>query len=257
MSGKTLAAAARAARLTEADYTALENSGSSSANIDYEALARMIGLAPGKLAGIAQGWQPVVPFLSQWQELRMFTSAGDDLTVNCFLAWDPTTRAAALFDTGFDAKVILKLVASEQLRLEYIFVTHSHPDHVACLGQVRAAHPNAQIRSSSLHAPADQRNQPGATASIGALRVSCRATPGHADDGVTYVMSGWPNGVGEVAIVGDAIFAGSMGRGNDSWDLARQKVRDEILTLPASTLICPGHGPLTTVAEERAHNPFF
>jgi len=57
--------------------------------------------------------------------------------------------------------------------------------------------------------------------------------------------------------VGDAIFAGSIRRGNQSWDLAKQKVREQILTLPPETLICPGHGPLTTVAEEKAHNPFF
>jgi len=48
-----------------------------------------------------------------------------------------------------------------------------------------------------------------------------------------------------------------MGTGNQSWELARQKVRDEILTLPATTLICPGHGPLMTVAEEKENNPFF
>ena len=54
-----------------------------------------------------------------------------------------------------------------------------------------------------------------------------------------------------------ALFAGSMGNGNGAWDLARQTVREQILTLPAETLLCPGHGPLTTVAEEKAHNPFF
>jgi len=48
-----------------------------------------------------------------------------------------------------------------------------------------------------------------------------------------------------------------MGRGFSSWDQARQKVREQILTLPPGTLLCPGHGPLTTVAEEKAHNPFF
>jgi len=48
-----------------------------------------------------------------------------------------------------------------------------------------------------------------------------------------------------------------MGTGNQSWELARQKVREQILSLPPDTLICPGHGPLTTVAEEKAHNPFF
>jgi glyoxylase-like metal-dependent hydrolase (beta-lactamase superfamily II) len=60
-----------------------------------------------------------------------------------------------------------------------------------------------------------------------------------------------------VAVVGDAIFAGSIGRGNQSWELARQKVSEQIFTLPPATLICPGHGPLTTVGEEKANNPFF
>jgi len=60
-----------------------------------------------------------------------------------------------------------------------------------------------------------------------------------------------------VAIVGDAIFAGSIGRGHQSWELARHAVREQIFSLPPDTLLCPGHGPLTTVAEEKAHNPFF
>jgi glyoxylase-like metal-dependent hydrolase (beta-lactamase superfamily II) len=58
-------------------------------------------------------------------------------------------------------------------------------------------------------------------------------------------------------MVGDAVFAGSIGHGNQSWELARQKVTDQIFSLPPDTLICPGHGPLTTVGEEKAHNPFF
>jgi len=60
-----------------------------------------------------------------------------------------------------------------------------------------------------------------------------------------------------VAIAGDAIFAGSMGNGNGQWDLAKQKVREQILSLPEDTLICAGHGPVTTVGEEKKHNPFF
>jgi len=55
--------------------------------------------------------------------------------------------------------------------------------------------------------------------------------------------------------VGDAIFAGSIRRGNQSWDLAGQKVREQIFTLPPETLICPGHGPLTTVAEGKGAQP--
>ncbi|MGH7953073.1 MAG: MBL fold metallo-hydrolase, partial [Limisphaerales bacterium] len=74
---------------------------------------------------------------------------------------------------------------------------------------------------------------------------------------VTYIVGTWAEDAPHVAMVGDAIFAGSIGRGNQSWDLAKQKVREQIFSLPSETLICPGHGPLTTVAEEKANNPFF
>jgi len=60
-----------------------------------------------------------------------------------------------------------------------------------------------------------------------------------------------------VAVVGDAIFSGSMGGAKQFGTLAKQKVREQILTLPSETLICPGHGPLTTVGQEKANNPFF
>jgi glyoxylase-like metal-dependent hydrolase (beta-lactamase superfamily II) len=60
-----------------------------------------------------------------------------------------------------------------------------------------------------------------------------------------------------VALIGDTIFAGSLATGFVSTALLQQKVRDQIFSLPPETLLCPGHGPLTTVAEEKAHNPFF
>jgi glyoxylase-like metal-dependent hydrolase (beta-lactamase superfamily II) len=195
--------------------------------------------------------------LSAWRHLRAFNSSDDSLSVNCFLIWDETSREAALFDTGFAGKTILHTLAAERLELRHIFITHSHYDHIHALGDIRAAQPNAGLHTSSKNAPTKQRNQPGEVISLGELRIAHRETPGHAADGVTYVISGWPNRAPEVAIVGDAIFAGSMGRGNDSWELAKQKVREQILTLAPKTLLCPGHGPLTTVAEEQANNPFF
>jgi glyoxylase-like metal-dependent hydrolase (beta-lactamase superfamily II) len=60
-----------------------------------------------------------------------------------------------------------------------------------------------------------------------------------------------------VAVVGDSIFAGSMGGGNVSYKEAIKNNVEKILTLPDATIICPGHGPMTTVGEEKAHNPFF
>lgn len=257
MSDVSTAAAARAAGLTEAELAALEDAGTFSQRPNFAALANAIGLNAAKLETIANGWLPSKKDLSAWQHFRTFTSAGDGMTVNCYLVWDAATREAALFDTGFDGKTSLDTLAAERLQLRHIFITHSHYDHVHALGNIRAARPDASLHTSSKNAPAKQRNQPGEVVSLGGLRIAHRETPGHAEDGVTYVITGWPNHAPEVAIVGDAIFAASMGRGNDSWVLARQKVREQILTLPPETLLCPGHGPLTTVVEEQGNNPFF
>jgi glyoxylase-like metal-dependent hydrolase (beta-lactamase superfamily II) len=251
------AAAAKAAGISEAELTALEESGRPAKKINFDALGRIIGLDPAKLEGIARGWLPAEKDLSAWRELRRFTTAGDGMTVNCYLVWDEATRDAALFDTGFDAKPILDVIAAEGLRLRHIFITHAHYDHVDALPKIREAWSKARVHSGSKNAPVDQRNKPGEIIHLGGLRVTHRETPGHAEDGVTYIVGNWQEDAPHVAMVGDAIFAGSIGRGNQSWDLAMRKVREQILSLPPETLLCPGHGPLTTVAEEKEHNPFF
>jgi glyoxylase-like metal-dependent hydrolase (beta-lactamase superfamily II) len=257
MSGVSAAIAAAAAEITGTELSVLEESGKTAVKINLAKLAPLIGLNPQKLEAIANGWLPAQKDLSIWREIRVFTTAGDGLTVNCYLVWDEVTREAALFDTGLDARPILDTITTEQLQLRHIFITHSHWDHVEALPKIRAAWPKARLHSGSKNAPVDQRNKTAEIVHLGGLRVTYRETPGHAEDGVTYIIGNWQEDAPHVAIVGDAIFAGSIGRGNQSWDLARQKVREQILSLPAETLICPGHGPLTTVAEERAHNPFF
>jgi hydroxyacylglutathione hydrolase len=257
MSGVSAATAAAAAGLSETELSALEESGKTAVKINSSKLAPLIGLHPQKLEAIASGWLPAQKDLSPWREIRVFTTTGDGLSVNCYLVWDEVTRDAALFDTGLDAQPILDTIVTEQLQLRHIFITHSHWDHVEALPKIREAWPKARLHSSSKSAPVDQRNKTAEIIHLGGLRVTYRETPGHAEDGVTYIVGNWQEDAPHIAIVGDAIFAGSIGRGNQSWELARQKVREQILSLPAETLICPGHGPLTTVAEEKAHNPFF
>lgn len=258
MTGVEVVAAAAAAGISEAALAELEKTGGTGGlKIHFDALAKCLGLQAQKLAGIAGGWRPAVPDLSIWHELRVFTSAGGDLTVNCYLAWDEVTREAALFDTGVDAQPVLDCLTANQLVLRHIFITHSHWDHVDLLPKIREAWPKARVHSGSKNVPVDQRNKPNEIVHLGGLRVTHRETPGHSEDGVTYLIGNWQEDAPHVAVVGDAIFAGSMGRGNPSYDLARLKVKEQILTLPPQTLICPGHGPLTTVAEEREHNPFF
>jgi hydroxyacylglutathione hydrolase len=257
MSNVSAAAAARAAGLTEGELAVLEESGNSPKAPNYAALAPVIGLHPDKLQGIANDWLPSAKDLGTWRELRCLTTTGDGMAVNCYLVWDEVSREAALFDTGWDAQPIFDVVADNQLTLRHLFITHSHEDHIAALGPLRQQFPKLRIHSSAKSAPVDQRNRPNDFVHLGSLRITHRDTPGHAEDGTTYIVGTWPDDAPHVAIVGDAIFAGSIGRGNQSWDLARQKVRDQIFSLPAETLVCPGHGPLTTVGEEKAHNPFF
>ncbi|HEY4951975.1 MAG TPA: MBL fold metallo-hydrolase [Verrucomicrobiae bacterium] len=255
MNNVSTSAAATAAGISESELATLEETGTFNGTINFAALEKILGVR--RLEGIANGWLPSSKDLSQWRELRVFTTADDGLTVNCYLVWDEVTREAALFDTGLDAQPILDCVAENQLQLRHIFITHSHYDHVQALPQLRAAWPKARIHSGSKSAPVEQRIRANDFIMLGSLRVTNRATPGHAVDGTTYIIGTWGDDAPHVAIVGDAIFAGSMGSGNDSWALAKEKVSEQIFTLPAETLICPGHGPLTTVAEEKEHNPFF
>ncbi len=257
MSKVSLAVAATTAGVSEAELSVFEATGQTAKKINFAALAKAIGLDPRKLEGIMDGWLPAAVDLSQWRELRGITTRTDDFAVNCFLVWDEVTRDAALFDTGLDAKPVLECIAAEQLTLRHIFITHSHYDHVEALPALREAFPKARIHSGSKSAPVDQRNKVAEILHLGGLRVTHRDTPGHAEDGVTYLVGNWQEDAPHVAIVGAAIFAGSMGSGNGAWELASTKGREQILTLPPTTLICPGHGPLTTVGEEKAHNPFF
>jgi glyoxylase-like metal-dependent hydrolase (beta-lactamase superfamily II) len=251
-------AVANAAGISENELSALEKSGQFAKKINFSALGKILGLNPQKLEGIANGWLPSPKDLSVWREVRVTTTKDSDgLTVNCYLIWDEVQREAALFDTGLDAQPILDCIAAEQLQLKHIFITHSHYDHVEALPKIREAWPKARIHTCSKNAPVDQRNKTAEIVHLGGLRVTHRETPGHAEDGVTYMVGNWQEDAPLIAIVGDAIFAGSMGGAKENGALAKQKIREQILSLPAETLICPGHGPLTTVAEEKEHNPFF
>lgn len=259
MNNISAAVAANAAGISEGDLSAIEESGDvGNRKLNLPSLAKAIGLDPQKLEAIAKGWLPAEKDLSIWRELRAFTTADSDgTTVNSYLVWDEVQRDAALFDTGVDATSILNCITENQLTLRHIFITHSHWDHVEALPKFREAWPKAKVHSSSKSAPVDQRNKSSEIVHLGGLRITYRETPGHAEDGVTYLIGNWQEDAPHVAIVGDTIFAGSMGRGNPDWNLACQKVREQILTLPPDTLLCPGHGPLTTVVEEKKNNPFF
>jgi glyoxylase-like metal-dependent hydrolase (beta-lactamase superfamily II) len=256
-SGVSLDAAAQAAKLSSDALQALEQSGSPQPNADLDALAKLVGLDAQKLRAIAAGWLPPAQDLSVWRELRVITTTRHGITVNAYLVWDEVTREAALFDTGWEAQPVFDLVQENGLHLRHLFLTHTHEDHVAAMPALRERFPKLHLHTNSKTAPPQHRNRPNDFIHLGSLRITNRDAPGHAEDGVIYIVGTWPEDAPHVAMVGDTIFAGSLARGNQSTNLLKQKVRDHIFTLPPETLLCPGHGPLTTVATEKEHNPFF
>ena len=162
-----------------------------------------------------------------------------------------------LFNAGSKRKGKELQPEKEDLNPTYLFITHMHGDHVAGLEPIKNRFPDIKMKAESDTVPRHCRNKRTDFHHLGSLRISNRDTPGHAEDGVTYIVGNFPEDAPSIAIVGDAIFAGSMGGAPNAGELAKQKVRDQILSLPDETLICPGHGPLTTVGQEKANNPFY
>jgi hydroxyacylglutathione hydrolase len=257
MAGIPAADVASAAGISPEQLESFEQSGVATPGTEWARLAALVNLSPEKLRRIAQEWTPAPIDTATWRELRQITTTGNGFTVHCYLIWDEVTRDAALFDTGWDLAPINALLDQNRLSLQHLFITHTHRDHIAAMDAVRERFPKVRLHTQAKHAPPQHRNRPDDFVHLGSLRITNRDTPGHAEDGVTYIVGNFPEDAPSVAIVGDAIFAGSMGGAPGLGELARRKVREQILSLPPETLICPGHGPLTTVGEQRTANPFF
>ena len=249
--------AATAGGLSAEEYALLESSGTFTRRPNLPALAARLGLGSTRLEQIADGWAPQVRDLSTWRELRQISTSRGGNAVHCYLVWDEVSREGALFDTGWDAEPIFSLIEEQQVNLRHLFLTHLHRDHITALEPLRSRYPKLHLHTNSKTAPPQHRNRANDFISLGSLRIMNRETPGHAEEGVTYVIGNWPEDAPHVAVVGDTIFAGSIATGFQSTELLKTKIREQILSLPPETLICPGHGPITTVAEERTFNPFF
>ena len=252
-----LSDAAKAAGLSESELATVEDTGKYGQRPDFVKLGVLLGIDGARAERVGRGWLPAKPDTRSWCEFRQITTEADGMAVHAYLVWDEVTREAALFDTGFFAAPIFALLDEHQLQLKHLFITHSHADHIAAMKEIRERYPKLRIHSGLKTAPVEQRLRANDFIHLGSLRITNRDTPGHAEDGITYLVGNFPDDAPNIAIVGDAIFAGSMGGAKDHGPLAKQKVRDQILALPAPTLICPGHGPMTTVGEEKANNPFF
>jgi glyoxylase-like metal-dependent hydrolase (beta-lactamase superfamily II) len=216
-------------------------------------VAPVLGLAGRPLFALATGaWFP--PELELPAGVAQFNTTYGDMTVNSYLVWDPQTKRGIAFDTGANCTGMLDKAREEQVHIALILLTHSHPDHIAALAELRRA-TGAPVYIGEREAISGA--EPIAEWKrfrLDVLDVETLLTWGHSEGGVTYSVRGLAR---PVAIVGDSLFAGSMGGGAVSYRDALQNNLEKILTLPEETIICPGHGPLTTVGHEQQQNPFF
>lgn len=226
--------------------------------VDEAALAKLAPVlqlhGPSLIELAKKAWYPRVPNMTG---LAQVSTAWKDFRVNAFVAWNPVTRQAVVFDTGTEPGPILAVVKENKLRVELLLITHTHGDHVACFAALKEklGKPKAYVSPRGTLAGADPIDA-GATLSLGNLHIEVRRTSGHAACGLTYVLRGLAQ---PIAVVGDALFAASMGgaRSPEAYAEALKTNREQIFSLPDETVICPGHGPRTTVGQEKKHNSFF
>lgn len=178
-----------------------------------------------------------------------------EMTVNSYLLLPEAEPSIAIaFDTGSDAGQHRRRLSATGRKLSQLFLTHTHKDHVAAYsGLVQTPIPVMTPEREPFGDAEPVRH--GQVFDLAGYRIEARETSGHSPGGLTYRI----DGLGlPIALVGDAIFCRSMGKvPAERYEAAMQMIEAEILSLPDETILCPGHGPLTTVEFEKRHNPFF
>lgn len=197
---------------------------------------------------------------------------------NGFVVSCEETREAVLVDPGDEVDALIGHVRASGLTVRHILLTHAHVDHITGVGRAKAAfgvpvwmHRDDQFLYDSVveHArmfglraerqpPVDEYYAPPQQLAFGRLAVDVRHTPGHCPGGVCLAIGPAGSDTREL-FVGDTLFAGSIGRtdlpGGD-YDRLIRSIREELLVYPDATIVHPGHGPDTTIGEERRANPF-
>src|SRR5882724_7928268 len=196
------------------------------------------------------------------------------LQCNCSVIGDEVSREAMVIDPGDDIENVLAVVRKHNLQVKQIVITHAHIDHVGGAMKLRAAtgapillNQNDQALLKILDVQAawigmsppekveiDQSVGQADTVKAGALAAEVIHTPGHTEGSVCLYFS-----AEKKLIAGDTLFSGSIGRTDlpgGSFEKIIRSLHEKVLALPDETIVVPGHGPLTTIGEERESNPF-
>ena len=196
------------------------------------------------------------------------------LQCNCSIIGDETTREGMVIDPGDDIEDVLDLIEKHNLKIKQIVITHAHIDHVGGAMKLRAAtgapillnqNDYALLKMLDVQAAWIGMKDPGKVeidhslgqsdkVQAGSLTADVIHTPGHTEGSICLYFS-----LENKLIAGDTLFAGSIGRTDlpgGSMEKIIRSLREKVMALPDETLVVPGHGPLTTIGEERESNPF-
>lgn len=206
-------------------------------------------------------------------ELSVQTFTLGQWQTNCFVL--AVGKSCWIVDAGFDPEAMLDAIDAQGLEVEQVVLTHAHLDHIAGLHMVRHRHRDVPIlihadeesfltdtRLNLSAAIAEPVVAPEATGLIhhgeqlelNGVAFEIRHTPGHSPGGITLIQHET-----NLVIVGDTLFAGSIGRHDfptSDGPRLMQSINEQLMTLPDEMQVLPGHGPATTIGQERATNPF-
>jgi hydroxyacylglutathione hydrolase len=195
---------------------------------------------------------------------------------NAYIVGASESEEVFVIDPGFDADRIIAHLKKKSLKLQAIVLTHGHSDHIAGVEAMKQFAPAAPIIIGRLEAamltdpvlnlsaaygfpitspPADQLVDDGEVLKIAGLTMTVRHIPGHSPGHVVYTVDHEPM----IVLGGDVLFAGSVGRTDfpgGSFEELEAGIRTKLFTLPDDTKVFPGHGPPTTIGEEKQSNPF-
>ena len=206
-------------------------------------------------------------------DIRVFT-LGEWMT-NCYVVRATDAPNCWVIDCGFAPEPMIRYIREQSLTPKRVLLTHAHIDHIAGLNPLRAAFPDVPIAihaaerafltdpelnlSALLPEPitapdADATLAEGDAVDMAGLSFKVLDTPGHSPGGISLYQP-----EAKVVFVGDALFAGSIGRYDfptSDPDALMRSLRDKLMALPDDTRVYPGHGPATTIGEERQNNPY-
>lgn len=196
------------------------------------------------------------------------------LKCNCSVIGDEESRDAVVIDPGDEIEQVLELVRKHNLKVKQIVITHAHIDHVGGAMKLRAAtgapillnqNDYALLKMLDVQAAWLGMAAPGKVeidhslgqadvVKTGSLIAQVLHTPGHTEGSICLYFPAQSK-----LIAGDTLFAGSIGRTDlpgGSFEKILRSIHDRVLALPDDTVVVPGHGPVTSIGEERESNPF-